>query len=61
MINFLDQIYNSMDKGEAVGVLFVDLSKAFDSIDHRIMINKLDKLGFRLGPLKWFESDLTDR
>ena len=60
MISFLDKIYTSIDNGEAVGVLFVDLSKAFDSIDLSIVTDKLVKLGFRRGPVKWFESYLEN-
>ncbi len=61
MISFLDEIYSKIDIGEAVGTLFIDLSKAFASIDHAIMSEKLAKMGFRLGPIKWFESYLTGR
>ena len=61
MMTFLDRIYNSMNKGETIGILFVDLSKAFDSIDNGIMIDKLHKLGFRRSSAKWFQSYLTSR
>ena len=61
MMTFLDKIYNSIDTGDAVGVLFVDLSKAFYSIDHKIMIDKLGRLGFRRSSIKWFEPYLDNR
>ena len=39
----------------------LDLSKAFDSIDHRKLLTKLKALGLSLGALEWFKSYLTGR
>ena len=43
-----------------IGV-FIDLSKAFDTLSHNILIRKLQKYGIRGTSLKWFESYLKDR
>ena len=43
-----------------IGV-FIDLSKAFDTLSHDILLRKLQKYGIRGTPLKWFESYLEDR
>ena len=39
----------------------MDLSKAFDSLDHQILINKLKKCGFQNAELNWFRNYLTNR
>ncbi len=61
LIEFLHHIYSNIDAGHASGVLFLDLSKAFDTVDHNIMLDKLQHLGFKAGITCWFRSYLTNR
>ena len=42
-------------------MVFLDLSKAFDTIDHDVMLNKLMDLGFSDSAIVWFRAYLTNR
>ena len=42
---FSDYIYRHMDKGHMTGAVFIDLHKAFDSVDRKILLEKLSKYG----------------
>ncbi len=61
LAGFLDMIYQEVDNGGACGVLFLDLAKAFDTVDTDILIEKLRALGFKSNARKWFRSYLSDR
>ena len=50
-----------MDNGELTGVVFLDIQKAFDSIDHNILLDTLKFYGILQMEFKWFQSYLTDR
>ena len=54
------QIIN-MDKGSLNGVIFLDLKKAFDCVDHTTLLRKLHNYGITEKSLEWFQSYLTDR
>jgi hypothetical protein len=56
-----DKISEALDKGEHVIGIFVDLRKAFDTIDHSILLSKLSYYGIRGVALKWAASYLSNR
>ncbi|CAB4040007.1 Hypothetical predicted protein, partial [Paramuricea clavata] len=51
----------NMDAGRINGVLFLDLCKAFDTVDHAILIKKLSNYGIQDKALEWFKSYLFNR
>ena len=51
----------NIDNGLVNGVVFIDLKKAFDTIDHQIILQKQGNYGIDHSSLKWFKSYLTGR
>ena len=52
--------YN-IDNGKINGVIFLDLKKAFDTVDHQILLSKLNYYGINGKSFKWFQSYLENR
>ena len=50
-----------MDKGHLVGMILLDLQKAFDTVDHGILLMKMEAPGFSQDVIRWFRSYLSDR
>ncbi len=61
MIHTTDVILNAIDKRKVTAVVLLDMSKAFDSLDHGILLDKLQDVGASTSALKWFESYLSNR
>ncbi|CAM5082945.1 unnamed protein product [Eretmochelys imbricata] len=61
LIAFYDEITGSVDEGKAVHVLFLDFSKAFDTVFHNILASKFKKYGLDEWTIRWIESWLDRR
>ena len=61
LIEITDQIKFSMDNNQITCGIFVDLSKAFDTVNHHMLLDKLENLGIRGKALELFRSYLSGR
>ena len=61
LISFIDSIYDSFNQSKYTLGVFIDLSKAFDTVDHNILIDILNSYGMKNNSLKWFSSYLSNR
>ena len=61
LIKLVNNCISHIDKGDIVGVILFYLRKAFDVVDHEILLQKLAIYGVRGTSLRWFESYLSNR
>ena len=61
LLNNTDDWYVNMDNGRYTANIFIDLKKAFHTVDHDILLAKLRKYGVENLELTWFTSYLTSR
>lgn len=61
LIKTTDIILKAIDNKRLTSVVLLDMSKAFDSLDHSILISKLKDVGLSIEALNWFTSYLTNR
>ena len=59
--NLLNNIYEAMDEKEFLGAVFIDLSKAFDTVPHNLLLKKLEHYGVRGNAIVLIESYLSNR
>ena len=61
LINLSNTILRSIDEGSATLGIFIDFKKAFDTINHKLLLHKLSYYGIRGLQLRWFEDYLSSR
>jgi hypothetical protein len=61
ILDFTKTVLQALDSGNKVTGVFLDLSKAFDSVDHALLAEKLSAVGVRSKALEWFKSYLSNR
>ena len=61
LLDIIERIRDNMDNCMYGCGVFIDLKKAFDTVNHEILLTKLEHYGIRNNMLNWFRSYLTDR
>ena len=58
---YVSAVSESLDKRIPVDTIYIDFSKAFDKVDHKLLLNKLSQIGIGGSLLNWFHSYLVGR
>ena len=61
LIAHVEHIFQCLNSGEEVDVVYLDYAKAFDKVDHKILLAKLEKYGIRGKFFNWIKEFLTNR
>lgn len=61
LLKFTNDVFSSFDKGQATGANFIALSKAFNMVNHYLLLDKLSSIGFTRNALLWFNAYLHNR
>ena len=61
LINVTDNILKAIDEKSASLLVLLDMSKAFDSLNHNLLLGKLRKVGLKASVISWFSSYLSSR
>ena len=61
LLNIIEKWKHALDKGKKIGTIFMDLSKAFDTLNHNLLLAKLNAYGFSFHAIKFIQSYLSKR
>ena len=61
LISVMDEIYHQIDHDNIIAGIYFDLQKAFDTVDHGILLAKMRNCGVRGIVLNWFRNYLSNR
>ena len=61
IIDLTNDLFNTINRGNVAMAIFVDLKKAFDTVNHKILLEKLNYMGIRGNILAWIENYLHNR
>ena len=61
LVSIIESINNTIEQKKFGCGVFIDLKKAFDTVNHNILLQKLEHYGIRQNTLLWFESYLCNR
>ena len=61
LIDITNTVLHNIDKGKLTGLAFLDLSKAFDTLDHELLLMKFSDFGLNKSSVNWFKAYLTKR
>ena len=61
VLDVADYILDNMDHGELTGAIFLDMKKAFDTVNYNVFLSKLEHLGIKVRALDWFSNYLSNR
>ena len=61
LLNVLDEVYDRLDQGKFALGIYLDIQKAFDCINHDILLDKLQTYGIRGVAWRWFQNYLRNR
>ena len=61
LLHHFDDIIESLSNGDDMDAIYLDYAKAFDKVDHQLLLSKLQLYGFHSKIIRWIESFLTNR
>ena len=61
LLSHVDDIVQGLVKNADTDAIYLDFAKAFDKVDHRLLLLKMERMGFHQNLVKWIESFLSER